>query len=321
MRKLILLVCMAALAVVVAGCREDEEAAQAPLGETGGDTVAAVTLKNSDTSKLAQSLKSAEMLEMLQEKGPYTVFAPTDSAFDQLPAGTLEMLMKSENKESLQRILKFHVVEGSYTADKLAQMGKIKTESGDAVSLNMKDDQLMVGEARVTRADIQCSNGYIHLIDMVMLPPAALEGEEDILDTAEDMDKFETFLEAADETDLADMLEEKGPYTVFMPTDAAFDQLPEGTLESLMEDENLPQLAGILKFHIVRGAYPAGKLKEQKSLQTLAGESLTFKEDKQAMMVQDAVILQPDIMCKNGIIHVINRVMMPEVVKKPKAGN
>lgn len=121
---------------------------------------------------LAAALKAAGLVETLKGDGPFTVFAPTDAAFAKLPAGTLDMLLKPENKDKLKSILLYHVVPGKVTAEQVMGMSEAKTaDDGKEVEIKMEDGKCMVGDATVTKTDIMCSNGVIHVIDTVLMPP------------------------------------------------------------------------------------------------------------------------------------------------------
>ncbi|HXI11969.1 MAG TPA: fasciclin domain-containing protein [Thermoanaerobaculia bacterium] len=120
---------------------------------------------------LAKALMAAELVPMLKESGPYTVFAPTDEAFAKLPAGTLEMLMRPENRDKLRSILQYHVVAGNVSAAQVMKMTTANTAGGQPVSIMMMGDQVMIGNGHITKADIRASNGTIHVIDTVLMPP------------------------------------------------------------------------------------------------------------------------------------------------------
>jgi len=119
---------------------------------------------------LVAAVKAAGLVDTLKGKGPFTVFAPTDDAFKKLPPGTLEDLLKPENKEKLKGILTYHVVAGKVMAKDVVKMKSAKTVNGQSVTISMKDKDVMVDNAKVTKTDIVCSNGVIHVIDAVVLP-------------------------------------------------------------------------------------------------------------------------------------------------------
>jgi uncharacterized surface protein with fasciclin (FAS1) repeats len=119
---------------------------------------------------LVAALEAADLVETLRGDGPFTVFAPTDDAFARLPAGTLESLLRPENKARLQAILTYHVVAGRYTAADVVNMNSAKTVNGSNFNIRVEGGKVMVDDATVVKTDIQTSNGVIHVIDRVILP-------------------------------------------------------------------------------------------------------------------------------------------------------
>jgi len=119
---------------------------------------------------LAKALDAAGLVTTLKGSGPFTVFAPTDEAFAKLPAGTLETLLKPENKEKLRRILTYHVVSGKVMASDVVKLQSAKAVSGDTITVKVRNDVVHVDNATVTKADVTASNGVIHVIDAVILP-------------------------------------------------------------------------------------------------------------------------------------------------------
>ena len=150
----------------------------------GALTLSAAAVQAQDTNKdivdtavaagsfqtLAKALQAADLVETLKGKGPYTVFAPTDEAFGKLPAGTLNDLLKPENKQKLQRILSYHVVPGRVSSADVVKLHTAKAVSGDTIDIKANGGTVMVDSARVVKADVQASNGIIHVIDSVILP-------------------------------------------------------------------------------------------------------------------------------------------------------
>ena len=119
---------------------------------------------------LVAALQAAGLVDTLKGKGPFTVFAPTDEAFAKLPPGTVEDLLKPENKEKLVAILTYHVVPGTDLASQIAKMKSVKTVNGQSLAISVDGSTVMVGDAKVIKTDILCSNGVIHVIDSVLLP-------------------------------------------------------------------------------------------------------------------------------------------------------
>ncbi|MDQ3211419.1 MAG: fasciclin domain-containing protein [Acidobacteriota bacterium] len=119
---------------------------------------------------LAAALKAAGLVETLKGKGPFTVFAPTDDAFAKLPAGTVENLLKPENKAKLVSILTYHVVPGNVAAAQVMKMKTAKTVAGESVTISSSGGKVMIDNSTVAKADIAASNGVIHVIDTVLMP-------------------------------------------------------------------------------------------------------------------------------------------------------
>lgn len=151
------------------------EAAPAPdgaTGPTGGDNIVALASASDSFKTLTTALQAAELTTTLSGEGPFTVFAPTDAAFAALPPGTLQELLKPENKATLVKVLTYHVVPGKVLSSQL-RPGQVKTVEGSPVNvrINAAQRRVTVNNANVTQADIQASNGVIHAIDKVILPP------------------------------------------------------------------------------------------------------------------------------------------------------
>jgi uncharacterized surface protein with fasciclin (FAS1) repeats len=120
---------------------------------------------------LAAALTAAGLVDTLKGDGPFTVFAPTDAAFARLPAGTVESLLKPENKEKLTAILTYHVVPGAVKAEQVTRLDEARTVNGAMVKVSTGGGKVMINDANVVKADIPASNGVIHVIDKVILPP------------------------------------------------------------------------------------------------------------------------------------------------------
>lgn len=134
------------------------------------DTIVGVASSNQNFSTLVTAVKAAGLVETLSGKGPFTVFAPTNAAFAALPQGTVEMLLKPENKAKLVKVLTYHVVPSKVMA-KDVKAGNVKTVEGSEFTVTVKDGKVMVNNANVVATDVAASNGVIHVIDRVILPP------------------------------------------------------------------------------------------------------------------------------------------------------
>ncbi|MFO0014789.1 MAG: fasciclin domain-containing protein [Planctomycetota bacterium] len=255
---------------------------------------------------LAAALKAANLVGTLKGPGPFTVFAPTDEAFAKLPPETIAELLKPENRQKLTDILTYHVVPGKVQAKDVIKLRGAVAVNGQRVDVQFGDDGVKVDGARVLTTDILCDNGVIHVIDSVILPSSAT-----ILETAKSAGTFETLLAAAKAAGLADVLGSSGPFTVFAPTDEAFAKLPAGTVETLLKPENKDKLAEILKYHVVAGRVYSEKVLGSKALKTLQGAPAPISLRDGTPRIQDARILKTDIDASNGVIHVIDSVILP----------
>lgn len=260
-----------------------------------------------DFGTLAAALKAAGLVDALKGEGPFTVFAPTDAAFAKLPDGTLESLLKPENREALQGILTYHVVAGELPASKVTSRRFAQTLNGQRISFALRGDEVVVDEARVTQADVRASNGVIHVIDSVLLP-----AQDDLVETATAAGDFTTLAKALQAAGLVEALQGEGPFTVFAPTDAAFAKLPEGTLETLLKPENRDRLASVLKYHVVSGRVYSDQALEAGSAATLQGGKLRIRMDGEHARVGAARLVKTDLEASNGVIHVVDEVLLPE---------
>ena len=138
----------------------------------GADDIVATAKSTGTFNTLVAALDAADKTEMLQEKGPYTVFAPTDDAFKKLPKGTVENLLKPENKAQLGALLAYHVMEGKVMAADVKTM-KAPTANGAKLDVKVDSGKVTVNDAKVVKADVKASNGVIHVIDTVLMPPKA----------------------------------------------------------------------------------------------------------------------------------------------------
>ncbi len=255
---------------------------------------------------LAAALQAAGLVDALKGEGPFTVFAPTDEAFAKLPAGTVETLLKPENKKQLIGILTYHVVPGNVSASKVVTLSGAKTLNGQQVDITVKGGQVQVDNANVVTTDIACSNGTIHVIDSVILPAA-----DNIPATAVKAGSFGTLVAAVKAAGLLEALSGEGPLTVFAPTDEAFAKLPEGTVASLLKPENKGKLAAILKYHVVPGRVYSSDALAAGEATTLQGGSITIAAGNGGATVNNAKLVATDIDASNGVIHVIDTVLLP----------
>ena len=263
-----------------------------------------IAVENDDFSELVAALTAADLVDALSGEGPFTVFAPTDAAFAAFEAdnpGVLESLSVAE----LTEILTYHVVEGRVLSTDLVSNMIAPTLQGSYVNVQL-DDGVQINDANVTTADIEGSNGVIHVIDTIMLPPS-----DDIVDTAVATGAFATLAGALTDTGLVDVLKGDGPFTVFAPTDEAFEQFEEenpGVLASLSQED----LTNVLLYHVTSGWVGAADLSDGMAIQTsLDGAAILVDLSSEGVFLNASRVTQPNILTTNGVIHVIDAILLP----------
>jgi len=278
------------------------------------NTIVDVAIASGKFKTLVAAIQAAGLVDALKGNGPFTVFAPTDDAFAKLPKGTLENLLKPENKAMLASILLYHVVPGQLMAADVVNLKQATTLDGPAINIKVSGSTVMVNNANVVATDISASNGVIHVIDTVLLPPEMMAPNKNIVDTAVANGSFKTLVSAIQAAGLVDTLKGKGPFTVFAPTDAAFNALPAGTLTSLLKPENKQKLTDILTYHVVSGNLSPVDLYTNQQAQTVESENIKFTVKNGSFYVNDAQVVLAAIPTTNGIIYVINQVLLPQKI-------
>jgi transforming growth factor-beta-induced protein len=250
---------------------------------------------------LVTAVEQAGLAATLTGTDELTVFAPTDAAFAALPAGIVDALLS--DSELLTAVLTYHVVPGRLGSAAVAGRSSLTTANGQALGVTTVGGGVQVDGVQVVQADIGASNGVIHVIDDVLTPLL------DIARTARLAGGFETLLAAVEAAGLGDALTADGALTVFAPTDAAFAALPEGALEALLDDREA--LTAVLTYHVAGERLPASEVVSRSAIQTLNGASLSVRVEGDAVWVGDARVVATDVETTNGIIHVIDAVLLP----------
>merc|ERR1712179_735661 len=285
-------------------------------------------------STLVAAVVAGELAETLSSPGNFTVFAPNDAAFAALPTGTLESLLKPENKGQLVDILTYHVLPSQVLSTDLKLFQRVDTLEGKEVhvaSLSLGGDAKLVKvgsrlEATVIGADNLASNGVVHIIDTVMLPPTEVlevqgatevlevqdEPKKNIVELAQSVDSLSTLVAAVVAGELADTLSSPGNFTVFAPNDAAFAALPAGTLESLLKPENKDQLVDILTYHVLPSQVLSTDLKFFQRVDTVEGKELLVSIYKGDVYANKAKVVGADNLASNGVAHIIDGVLLPK---------
>jgi transforming growth factor-beta-induced protein len=276
----------------------------------------AANAKNVTT--LVAAVQAAGLAETLSGTGPFTVFGPTNAAFDKLPAGTVDTLLKPENKEKLVSILTYHVVPGRLKISDLQNGQELTTVNGQMIKITKDGDKVMVNGAMIETKDVISSNGVTHVIDTVLLPQdgvmvggALMTPNLDIVDNAVNAKNVTTLVAAVKAADLVSTLKGAGPFTVFGPTNDAFAKLPAGTVEDLLKPENKQKLVSILTYHVVSGRLKISDLQDGQMLKTVNGKELKVTKMNGVVMINGATIETKDVISTNGVTHVIDSVLLP----------
>ena len=301
-------VAVAGLALtLLAACGANAESTPAAAPESPPATIVDIAAGDDRFQTLVAALQAAGLVETLQGEGPFTVFAPTDDAFAKLPEGTVAALLK--DIPALTDILLYHVVSGNVMAADVVKLDMATTVQGSAVTISVDGDTVRINDAQVIITDIEASNGTIHVIDTVLLPPEPEAQPVTIVDIAVGDGRFQTLVAALQAAGLVETLQGEGPFTVFAPTDDAFAKLPEGTVDALLKD--IPVLADILLYHVVSGNVMAADVVKLDMATTVQGGVVTISVDSDTVRINDAQVVITDIAASNGTIHVIDTVLLP----------
>ena len=281
------------------------------LGDDVPATVVDIVVNSPVHNVLEAAVLQADLAGALSGDGPFTVFAPTDDAFLAL-AGALgataeELLALPE----LADILLYHVVGGTALSTDLSDGQFITTLNGADVVVTLNDEGIFINNAQVTVADIVAGNGVVHVIDAVLLPTDAPEPTNTVVDIVVNSPVHNVLEAAVLQADLSGALSGEGPFTVFAPTDEAFLALA-GTLGATAEDLlALPELADILLYHVVGSTALSSDLADGQMVTTLNGAEVTVTINEAGIFINDAQVTVADLVADNGVVHVIDAVLIP----------
>ena len=308
------------------------------------DPAATAASNNPQLTTLVAAVKAAGLVDTLNGPGPFTIFAPANSAFAKLPAGTVDSLVKPENKPTLTSILTYHVIAGMKLSSKdLAKTHTFKTVEGESVTVAGTAKNLTVNGSKVVLADVQVANGTVFIVDSVLMPknpaPAAasatptaseadaaavgvpatgsgsLKGmaQDPAATAASNNPALSTLVAAVKAAGLVDTLNGPGPFTIFAPVNTAFEKLPAGTVETLVKPENKAKLTGILTNHVIAGKkLSSADLAKMTSLDTVGGGKLTVSVSGKTITINGTTkVLLADVQVANGTVYLIDSVLLP----------
>jgi uncharacterized surface protein with fasciclin (FAS1) repeats len=273
------------------------------------NTVVDIIVNSDDHTLLEAAVIEADLAGALSGDGPFTVFAPTDDAVNALVTAlgiTAEELLALPN---LGEILQYHVVTATAMAADLSDGQMITTLLGQDVEVSITEAGVFINNAQVTAADISADNGVVHVIDAVLVPAPPTTTVVDIIVNSPD----HTVLEAAViEAGLVDALSEDGPFTVFAPTDDAFTALLAALGYTAEELLAYPGLTDILLYHVVGAQALSTDLTDGQQITTLLDDDVLVTINENGVFINQAQVTSADIVTDNGVVHVIDAVLVPE---------
>lgn len=306
--------------------------------DTAAMTIGEILNRVDNVSMFAAAVQTAGMELAFNANGPLTVFVPGNAAFEALPEPTRTALLA--DPVQLAQILQYHIVVDQADTAHLARLTHLETAAGEPVTVTLSvDGGLQVDEAQIVYADLPAANGVIHVINRILTPPAlALElpaapttamalqksapdetleelkqadtSQETVVAVINSISGLETAATAIAAAGMTDALQERGPFTLFVPTDPAFQEIPAEQTEVLLNDR--AALADRLRYHLVLGDLNSTDLAQLPTVRTASGEELviTVQENGQ-IFVNGVPVYQTDIEAVNGTIHVIGGVLTP----------
>lgn len=266
-------------------------------------TIVETLANTSQLSKLADVLKKANITNGLNGTGPFTVFAPSDSAFSAMDQTELNRLTGTNDTTNLTKLIAYHLLPYSMVVGNGTNSTLLKTIEGNYLVMTVNASGVFINNAKVTTTNIVCTNGVVFIIDKVLTTPKT------VLQTAQDSGSFTKLMSAINAANLTSTLNGTGPFTVFAPNDAAFGKLDQAILNKLISSDRA-NLTKLLTYHVVSGMVPSFQLKNG-TVTTLEGEKLNVTVNGTTIKVGNVTVITANIICSNGIIHVIDQVLVP----------
>ena len=365
-------------------CSVGSHAAAGMVGSiivSGSNTIYDIVSNSNDHTTLKTAIDACSLDATLSGTGPFTLFAPTDAAFNLLPAGTVTALLN--DIPQLTSILLHHAIQGAVMSNMLSNNQVVTTLNGTDVIVTINSNGVFIDNAQVTIADIVADNGVVHVIDAVLLPPSDCAGvingiaavdtcgtchqsymyagmgavtyvatyadtvglagtfvlagspmdvmsnpnwisdpslcSNTIYDVVSNSNDHTTLKTAIDACSLDTTLSGAGPFTLFAPTDAAFNLLPAGTVTTLLND--IPELTSILLHHVVPGTVMSNVLSNNQVITTVNGTDVIVTINSNGVFIDNAQVTVADIVADNGVVHVIDAVLLPSTTLINEATN
>lgn len=308
----ILAALVASMVLATAGIASASQNA-APSTKQATGNIVEVAAGAPQFSTLVSLVERAGLAETLSGEGPFTVLAPTNNAFDRLAPSTVNSLVN--NRAKLREVLLYHVVAGEVPAAQVVKLNNknVTTAAGIPVRVQIRKGNVLFKAgvrqpARVIAADIPATNGVIHGINRVLIPPT-------ILGVTLSDPQFSTLAALVDAAGLKGTLASKGPFTLLAPTNAAFRKLPKATVDALLADR--AALRRVLLYHVLTVEAPASEVVKLngKTVKTAEGQDISIQVRGGKVFVNgSAQVVITDIGATNGVIHAINAVLVPPLL-------
>jgi transforming growth factor-beta-induced protein len=329
---------LAVLAIGTIGCSEDDKNPMSGNPTNPTKDIVEIATAAGNFKTLLAAAEEADLVDALKGAGPITVFAPTDEAFAKLPAGTVEALLA--DKDALTAILTYHVVPGAVTSDQVVKLSSAETLNGSDLTIAVTPDgKVKIDNAMVTMTDIKATNGIIHVIDAVLIPGSSASARTIPLSASASLGSgwiaqavrngnlnwftkylslytvsrlagLPTLTTAVQAAGLQSTLMYKGPFTLFGPTEQAFAALPAGTVEALLKDPET--LSNILLYHVTPGVVKAADVVKLTEATMANGKTVKIAVVDGKVKINDATVLYVDIAARNGVLHIIDGVLIPQ---------
>jgi transforming growth factor-beta-induced protein len=289
---------LAVVATAAAGCSDSDDPVQPPPPPS----ISVLASNTPDLSTLLSALRASGLDSTLAGTGPFTVFAPVNSAFAALPPAQLQALLATGNRAILRDLLQAHVIPGTLTAAQLRDGQTVTTAEGSTLTIRVTGGTVTVNGRTVRTADVPASNGVVHLIDGVIT-----EGL-DVTQRAIITPDLSTLVSALTTAGLATATSAAGPITVFAPVNSAFAALPQDLITRLLAPENRALLTKVLTYHVVAGRVLSTQLTNNQRVPTLQGDTLTVTTTG-GVRINNARVTGADIITSNGVVHLVDGVL------------
>jgi len=307
--KTIMIATVALAMVTFVGCSTKDDPTTPP-GPT--KDIVQIAKETPVLSTLVTAIETAGLGQALSGDGPFTVFAPTNAAFDKLEEGVLQTLL--DNPTILAQVLQYHVLNGKVMAADVTTGSVPTLLDGANLNLAVNGTTISINElATVVGKDVEASNGVVHLIDEVLIPPTIELPKDNIVEIAQATPSLSTLVSVLTKfPDLVNALSSDGTYTVFAPDNDAFEALLVAIGQTSIDDVPESVLRKVLEYHVIAtAAVMSGDLSDGQTADALSGEQITVAINGGDVLISGSKVMTPDVEASNGVVHIMENVMVP----------